>query len=182
MKGTEMVASELSPEISATIELEGPGVEWNFLKAVRDVTGGDIRAAAPGFVSKWQLRNPVASGVIGIVDLIEISTSNSGEELIFGQTNPPVTTDFATVLTPRVPDSRWGVLSSATLIWSGQNTNNTLTFANLGRSQVQAGDRAKLRRIVLLPGSHVQWGVNGLNIGASTTIQWHERQLPALEV
>lgn len=182
-KGTSSVAEELSPEVSAVFLLEGESVEWNYLKGVRNLFGSARLSAAPGFTSKWRLRNPVASGAVGIIDRIEMSGPATGTFLGIGGTNPPVTTDFTTPVLPRVIDSRWDTAAGggAVCVWSEQNSDATAPFQNMARWDF-AVEPVGAGPFILLPGSAIEWGSASGNQPVATWIKWRERGIPQLEL
>lgn len=182
MAGTSVVAAELSPEISPTIQLEGPGAEWNFLKGVRDCGGGGQLGAGAGFVSKWRFRNPAGSGVIIVIEVIALTPVATANLAIRGNAQ---TVNFTQLLLPSVMDARWGPIGSArpSLILSEDNTVAAVPAGEeMGRvSRSANGEWLYDREIVLVPGSNIDAGTETQNVGCRMWARWRERGLPVLE-
>lgn len=184
MKGQEIVAAELSSEVSPTIQLEGDAAEWRFLKSVRDAGSAARLAAAATFFGRFRLRNPPGSGVIAQVDYLEIEGSAAAN---YEMARGTETTDLAVgLIDTMVFDQRWqtsGLPSAAALLFSTTNLDTTLPE---GRTFVRAPRIARtplyLRsQIVLPPGASLDWGCILVNLEVQTSFAWHERQLPRLE-
>jgi len=184
MAGTTMVASELSPEISATIQLEGESAEWDYLKAVRKSKCTRTLSGAVGFNTLFRLRNPPDSGVIAVVDQVSMSniqgsaalTIAAGQEL----------GDLATLATTVTPDRRWGIgVNTATLIFSMQNTVAAGPSGDEIANSVRGVNEEWLYRseIVVLPGTTVNWGtaIGTTDRGLAAYATWKERALPLIE-
>jgi len=184
MKGQELVSAELSPEVSPTIQLEGPDAEWNFLKGVRDCAAGDTLAAAVGFQSKWRVRNPADSGVIGILEEIELVSSTGA--LAYRVTGNAQTVNFPTVVLSAVTDGRWGAIGDArpALIVSASNTQATGPAGEIfveTRRAVDVEFRYS-RPLVLIPGACVDFGTPSFNLALFMWVRWRERAVAALEL
>lgn len=181
--GTEIVAGELSPEISAVIVLEQDAAEWNFLKHVRDCGGIAAVTGVAVNVITMRLRNPATSGVIAQVSLVSL----------FPNLRTPVTmgmgeavTDLALAVNTVTLDSRWGQsgVSDSALVFS---TNNATTAIQQAGRAFYSGTPLvdtewKYReQIVIPPGTFIDWGIELDGISIRTSVRWKERQLPALE-
>lgn len=181
MKGQEQVASELSPEISPTWQLEGPTAEWAFLKSVRLAGGAQDIVNVIGNRSILRLRNPAGSGVIGVVDFISYSAELTSIALLrFGQ----ITVDLPGITAVTARDQRWepgGVLSTTLRmsfanggeVPSGRILWRERTLANVGISYNQP--------IVLTPGTNLDLSATTLNITLDVTFVWKERRLLDVE-
>jgi len=185
MAGVEQIAAELSPEISPTIELEGRSAQWDFLKGVRGCGGAaEIPRVALGS-TRYRLRNPPGSGVMGLVSFFEMVPAADAQLIASvgdAVTNLPLGTVDTTVF-----DGRWGQsgVARAALILS---VDNTLDVAPAGtiwmRSRRLLDEPFRLRyEIPLTPGRSLDWGTETgtLNIRMWSYILWQERGLPALE-
>ncbi len=184
-KGQEMVAPELSPEVSPTIQLEGTTPEWDFLKSVRRCGVGTRLAAAVGFTSVFRIRNPLTSGIIATVDLIETSYSTAG--LLFNMGLLEIDASLPLPSSSLVMDQRWGSLGAGNqtaLIMSADNTTAVFTAGRVfvrSRTEVNSPLRYK-QGVVLPPGFAIVWGSTTLNIDVSTFVSWRERGVPLLEL
>ena len=183
MKGVTEVAGELSPEISPTFVLEGPGAEWDFLKAVRGCRCADEQLGAVGFASVFRLRNPVGSGVIAVVDAVAVTPEGTVQ---IGVARGQIFGELANLLVTVVPDLRWGAVGA---------TTTTLIFSSAAAGGGPGGDVIARARplgltewlyrepIVLMPGTNLDWGMGfgSTNENVHGWAAWRERQLPALE-
>lgn len=186
-KGQEIVASELSAEISATIELEGRAAEWDFLKAVRGCATGANLVGVVANTGNFRLRNPVGSGILATIRQWELTPAGPSNLAAARGTE---TTDLAlSTVATTVLDQRWqgGQLEAATsLIFSVTNLDALgplgRVFARTGR----LGDEPWFydEELVLPPGTNFDWGaaIGSTNLRLQTWITWHERGLPRLEV
>jgi len=183
MKGQETVSSELSPEVSPTIQLEGPGAEWNFLKQVRDCAFGNTVIGAVGFTTKWRFRNPVDSGIIAVMEAWELTPTLLAGMSINGNAQ---TVDLPTASIAAVTDGRWGTITASrpTVIVSSSNAQATGPAGESFAEAVRLGSTAWLydQEIVLVPGAVLDIGLVSTNIDARIWARWRERQIPALEL
>lgn len=185
MAGTEYVAAELSPEVSPTIQVEGPSAEWDFLKAVRRAHCSSTLAAAAGFNARFRLRNPAGSGVIAVVTNIAMAntTASAALQIARGQEAAGLTLALVTV----VPDTRWGIgLNTAALQFSSDNGVAVGQSGDVIANSVRPVNEEWVYsvEVVLMPGSNINWGTPAgtTNRGLTAWATWKERALPALEV
>ena len=182
MKGQESVAAELSPEVSPIVILEDASDEWNYLKGVRDCGFGDIVAAIAGFTSKWRMRNPAASGIIAVVEFIEIVTNATSAKRI---TINNQTVDFPTPVQGAVLDARWGIVGVAepAVIVTASNAQATgPAGTSIGESRALSNAPwTYAQEIVLVPGAVLDFGTADQDEDARATVRWRERAFPALE-
>lgn len=182
MKGQEVVSGELSPEISATIEIEGPGAEWNFLKGVRDASTGATIGAIAGNRPNFRLRNPTGSGVIATVQVVALVSPSGDVDIALARGLE--TTDLAVgTFATTVLDERWAPIGQTTLVASVTNLD---ALGPQGRIFVRARtlDHTEWRypyQVVLVPGTNLDFGLLTLATGATGWVRWHERRLPRLE-
>jgi len=185
MKGVVEVGAELSPEISATIELEGPTAEWAFLKGVKLCAGAAIVGATVGQRSIIRLRNPPASGVIAVVTWVFIVTpAAAGVTLQKGVSG----LNLATLGVTALRDSRWAPaipgLNRTVMLMSLTSAGGVPVGPDtLWTPQVLA-DTALVypESIVMVPGDHIDVSTDGLNQALRADFSWHEREVPALEL
>lgn len=182
MAGVMEVAAELSPEITATIELEGPSAEWNYLKGVRDAGCGADIAAAVGFLGNNRLRNPVGSGVIATIKGVALTSVTSRASYVIARGVETGDLALGTVNTT-VLDERWAALGQTSLIWSVTNLD---AAGQAGRAFVRGRLLADTQvlypfPIVLPPGTSLDFGSADSNIRIIAWAAWSERALPLLE-
>jgi len=183
MAGVEMVAADLSPEISPVIVLEQPDVELLFLKSVRQIFSGDQIAAAAGFPSVWRLRNPAASGVIAVVHVIEMTANIISNLAIRIST---ATTDFAVPVDTAIPDPRWNALGVAgrrsTAIITSRNDGGVPSGDTMGEARRIANTVWRFdSRFPLLPGVALDFGSETDQVNLRMYAEWTERAFPNLE-
>jgi len=180
-KGQEIVAAELSPEVSPIIILEGTGAEWDFLKSVRGCRCQGAVVGQPGFSSRFRLRNPVNSGVIAVID--EVGFSGAGVKFRMGRAQ--IFGDHPAPLLTVVPDLRWGSVgaTTTTLLFSKDNTSALGIPGDLFMQIGVAADNyfKYTQPTVLVPGTSLEWGTNILDSDIDTYVAWRERALPDLE-
>jgi len=177
MKGQEIVAGELSPEISPTWTLEDNAIEWGFLKDVRYCSVGVYQASgAP--ISNCRLRNIAGSGVLVVIDEIWVTPEgNTGIVLRLGPTVDQ--TVLANVHAAGAVDSRWGFQEPSLQISSG----NTAVTGSYAMMREYATGRARTeynKQIVMVPGTHLDIGTTSAEY-CLFNILWHERALTPLE-
>ena len=183
MKGVASVASELSPEISPTIQLEGPTAEWDFLKQVRGCRCAFNLPPNVAGQSRFRLVNLPGSGVIAVIKLLSINPNPIATlQINRGQVFGGLTDSRVTV----VPDLRWGAVGATTTTMQFSSDNATAAgpagdliavSAILANTEFTYGEE-----IVLIPGTSLDWGTAEQNIRLRTFVAWTERQLPALEL
>jgi len=181
MKGASDVATELSPEISPTIQLEGPTAEWDFLKSTRLCATGVSVNGNVGFVSLFRAINPAGSAVIATVTAMIVSVGGATQvRMLLGRETVGLTAGEN-----NVRDSRWRPLSVLL------QTAVTVGFSNTAAS---GGDDTLLHALLasnapftysvpflLLPGDSVDVFTVNQNVQMQVSLAWRERQLPRLE-
>lgn len=184
MAGTEIVAAELSPEISATIQIEGESAEWDFLKSVRRAHCSTSLAAAVGFNARFRLRNPLRSGIIAVVTQLGIANTSASAALQVARGQEAGNLNLT--LTTVVPDTRWGTgVDSAALLFSASNSVAIGQSGDVIVDTVRAVNEefTWTSEVVLMPGSNLNWGtpLGTTNRGLTTWVIWKERMLPEIE-
>ena len=186
-KGQELVASELSPEISPTIQLEAafPSLEWYYLKGVRAIgVGGDVRpnVAAGGHI---RLTNPSDSGVIAIVTRIGLQGNALIEWVVNIQED---TVPLASTGLPAARDGRWPRTaainqSALSLTFTAASGAVGTGAGTLHRAVVLAFVFVEYTdQVVLPPGWSLDWGSISVNINVNFSAAWFERPVAALEL
>lgn len=183
MAGEERVASHLSPELSATVEVQSESPDLDFLKGVRNCSVGITLAAAAGFTTFFRLRNPADSGVVTVIDKIVLQPLNGAEMAIARGLE---TTDLLTgTVASSVIDPRWQAsgATGSTMLLSVSNgiatgvVGDNLLRVNLDIRQIHEYTKG----IVLTPGSSCDWGSQTVNVLMFTYVTWFERPFPVLE-
>jgi len=187
--GVEVVASELSPEISPTWAIEGTTPEWDFLKSTKRLLANvDLDGAG---CASWRLRNPDNSSAIAIVDQIIFGCNN--DTTAFTLQLEHGASDLGSLGFPIVVDSRWvpapytdaaiSSMSFTTTSSSSYITTGALlgTFYSHGGSGGEKQQQTFHLPVVLSPG----WSLtlSTLNLGARVygNVSYSERTLPPLE-
>lgn len=186
MKGVQQVSGEMSPEISPTWQVEGSTPEWDFLKGVRRCGTGARLAGVAGFISKFRLRNPITSGVLAVIDLLDVNLATGGifvtVSLIETETN------LAGLAFSTVMDRRWrpsGVATQTALIFSAQATDNVAPEGGAVFVRTRSNPNVSMQYtqgIVLPPGIGIEWGGTTFQMDISCYLAWRERAVPALEL
>jgi len=182
MKGVQEVSGELSPEITATLELEGPTDEWAFLKQLRLAGVGTRVTAGAVNVSTVRLRNPAASGCIAVIEEILFGTQVTQILRIqLGQ----AAVEIGGVLLTGVRDSRWeasGAAGQNSLILSSTNSGGAVVGRVMQMTHVLANAPLVVPiKFVLLPGDNLDLTGLSNNIEITVSLGWTERALPSLE-
>ncbi len=180
MKGVSDVASELSPEVSPTWEIERDALEWGFLKKVRHIAVGATVVPGAAAIALMRLRNPPGSGALVVVDYSEMNPSAASlANIVFSPTIAQAV--LPTVVTAGAVDGRWGFERSTAVLSTGTGATlgsfillNTL---GLSGTPIQYEDQ-----IVMPPNSSLDWGFPTLDIDMRLNVRWHERGVARLEL
>lgn len=183
MAGVSDVSRELSPEISPTVDLTSPAVEWPFLRDERVIVGTNSMAAVVGLPATWELHNPVNSGTMAIIEGLFWSPGiDSDGVMVLNETSVAPVRSF-----PIIRDTRLA------------NINTTPTTVDISAMQMRRGNivlggsllwQGRISSFapnwmpwpfVLTPGFTLGGSVTTLNVSLRATILWRERMLPALE-
>jgi len=182
MKGVEVVAGELSPEISPVFILEDNSIEWKFLQQVRVCGSAIIQNGAAGNETLVRWQNPVASGIMAVFSHLDY-TASLDENFNFGFT--VTTAGLATPGVTAVFDHRWDTGLNPTAV-KVTRTSAGATIA-LGGSvfvtRVAINNRYPWDgAVVVLPGEGLEFGSPGtFAVNIRVNARWTERHLPALE-
>lgn len=178
MKGVSDVVDELAPEISAVLTLEVERPEWEFLKGARLMAFAIDTGAIVGFAG-IRIRNPTASGVIGIFDYARIGLLTAGSVLM---TIGATTTDQGTVSgnTPRdgrnIPPSGGALICSfGTLAPGGTALDFSFCPAN---TSIEFLTRTS---VVIPPGFALNLAANITDVRTIVAAHWLEKRLDDLE-
>jgi len=184
MAGTDVVAGELSPEISPTWVLEADPPELAILKSVRLVASSGALGPVAGQSARYLLTNPVGSGMVAVVTNLSVSAPIAYRVVV-----RMIRSELANFgLGPNEAgsrDSRWErpTASVSPIIFSQEN--NALVIAGgfpLDDAFVRASERYSYTSpVILAPSSSVFWGLVTQNTAASAAVSWYERPLPFLE-
>ncbi len=180
-KGQEFVAGELSPEVSATIQLEGPTIEWWFLKGVRAAGAGFQVTGGVGTENRVRMRNPLGSGAVAVLEIVEVYPVAASQ--IIGIVGSEVTDTG--IVSSGTRDGRWGqagAVGQNVIILSSTNTAGVVGNEVLFRADVLASSPFKYTAgVVILPGQNFDVGLLQFNVNFTCTLAWSERRLPQLE-
>jgi len=184
MSGATIVAAELSPEVSPTIELvSADELEWSFLRSVRKSIASFQVTAAVGTLSIFRARNPAGSGCIVVLEHATVFANVANAALLLSVGASAV--DIGGVVATGVRDSRWGptgptgqnvllfsstnagAFTGTTTVWRARGLANTPFTYDLG--------------IVLMPGDTLEGGSATTDVQQNWTVGWRERSLPDLE-
>ena len=185
MKGTEMVAAELSPEISPTVQLEhADDPEWDFLKDVRNCAVTERISANAAGGGQMLLLNPPGSGVIAVIRTLIFAGTGTIQITARLLVNPaPLVNSSLTVAL----DTRWettAVLTQSAL--TASFVNNAAIGTGVGtvylNQTLASRPQTWNARIVLTPGFGLAFGAITVDQVVHASAYWHERQLPALEL
>jgi len=76
--GPDSPGRDLLPDLNAAFVLENDRPEWGFLKGERRFAGTASEGAVPGDFAQFQIRNPVASGMISVITLMQGHNNTAG--------------------------------------------------------------------------------------------------------
>lgn len=183
-KGQEVIAGELSPEVSPTIQLEGMSPEWDFLKQVRDCRMVGVLGASALNTGVFRIRNPAGSGVIALIKAVGVETR--GAAILMTVTSGAQTADLGTAVNMVVPDGRWNATGTTDTALVGSTNNAADAVAPAGDVLYATRGNANEPRVyphpwVLMPGFASDFGLAEINAAVNVFAVWTERQLPALE-
>jgi len=185
--GAESVSGDLSPEVSPVMVLEDlADADYLFLKSARLCSGATAITGAVGFASRFRLRNPVLSGVIAVVNVVELVQDAGAAAADLTITVDEVTTDLSFLILTTVPDSRWEKLAGFNQTALQFSVDNTTVLGPQGDPLVltRTPGNTPYRypyQVPLLPGSAIEWGSAQQNLNLRGWVRWIERGLPALE-
>lgn len=185
MKGQEMVASELSPELSPVWVLEDAAIEWLFLKQVRACSAAASTTSIAAQFGRYALVNPAASRMVATVSMIRM-TANAGVGVELRLIDAELA-NFATIGQAGPRDTRWEFGAGQTvspIIFSSENNVATIAGGFLVHTQITIANQnfALLpEKVVLAPGATLFWGISSANITTRSSVHWTERALPELE-
>ena len=185
MKGQEIVAGDLSPEISPTWQVETDELQWDFLKGVKACSAYEVIAANVGAGGHMRLRNPVGSGVIAMIDLVHISPAGSGQNRITlrsGQTSDLLNTSFTTARDLRWIPSSIGQQSAMVVTFtaaSGSVPSNGALYDSIADSRPLID---WVGGAIVTPGTALEFGTFTANIICACGVEWRERRIDEIEL
>ena len=179
VSGQLEIAAQLSPEVSPVLVLESDRAEWLYLGNQRLMGGRIAVAAQAASPSVGRIRAPSNSAILGVIELIIISSTSAIEASLRLGT---ATADRATALTVSPRDSRWqGTLTAGALKMSQDNA----AFAGNEFLEVSLAANTPLyikpAGIVLVQGNHLDLGTTTLNVPFNATVFWREREIGQFE-
>lgn len=183
MKGQEIAAGDLSPEISPVWVIERDSPEWQFLKGVRLVRAAGNNSIVAGQFGRYEVVNPADSGMIATVRIDFSSSADLRWDVRLIQS---ALANFADILEAGPIDTRWDIGSGQTIspIIASRETN----AAGIAGGFLVAAVRQLAQTtdfvgpVVLAPGSTLFWSATTVAVGTSSNIEWAERPIPRLEL
>lgn len=170
---------EVAPELTAALILESDRPEWEFLRGVRyPCAAGLTFGAGVAQQTKWRLRNPTNSGIIGVVEAISGQVIQTTRLLAGIQRT---TTNANSVATSRVLDSRWPSTATpsigSALVFSGQNTALADLATTITLTDVPANTHFNFERralAVITPGFALDVATD-VAVAATCAFLWREK-------
>jgi len=175
-------APSLAPDIFACLTLETDRPEWAFLGAVRLCSASGDQAAGAGAVSIFQLSNPAGSGVIIVLESVNIWTVTT--QLIYTHIASS-STGLPTTISTFFRDPRWGAPAAGAPAGLVTSSNATSAFGNIIHRQQCPSTQSfglELPPVVLVPNSSIQFAGAAVNIRTACSIHWRERHLEPSEL
>ena len=187
MVGQLDVASELSPEVSPTWQLESAlNQEWDFLKGVRQCSSSESIDPNVGGGGQFRLRNPLTSRALATVHQIVLTGDVAGQRWAIHV--GPQSADLVNTSLSTARDGRWsqpGALQASVLIASFQNAVGAVPTGagTIARwNSVANVSEPYFEQIMLAPGDAVTFGSLTANQRVLVTVSWHERGVQPLEL
>jgi len=186
-KGQEVVAGELSPEISPTFQLEAalPSLEWYYLKGVKALGFAQTIGANALAGGHARLTNPLGSGVLGIVTLAAVSATADITWAVALQEDVAL---LGSAGLGSARDGRWPIpaalTQSALLVSFTAAAGAVPTGAGaLGTGVILSRHEAQYdSQVVVPPGFSLDWGSNTANVFVAIRADWFERPVAPLEL
>jgi hypothetical protein len=179
MAGVEDPAGALSPEISPVLVLENDRPEWLFLSNQFPMAAGGVETASVANPTFFRIRNPVGSGIIAVIEAVNLSASiiiTDGVAQLGTQT-----VDMGGAMAPLVRDNRYGqIVGSCTV--SESNGGGSGTGIERFRVPINTVYNYQNLPIILKPGTNYDWGVNDVNVEVHANIRWRERPAEPYEL
>jgi len=186
-KGQEIVAGELSPEISPIFQLEAafPDLEWYYLKGVKAIGFAQQIPLNVGFGGHARITNPVASGVIATISRVAITCTGAIEWVVNIQNS---VTLLATNALPAARDGRWprtASLTQSALLATVTSASGVVPTGagTLHRAHLLPTSLGVYReQVVLPPGFSLDFGSLTGNLTVNLMAEWSERPVTPLEL
>lgn len=182
MKIGSAAAPSLAPEIAPSFDVnQMDDPQLYFLRNERLGQGGTVLAAAAGFFSSAQLRNPANSGVLLILKGLTVYATGASVDVsvvlnqAFNLTN---------VLSNPLSDTRWfdiGTTGTAGIV-SSRNNNAGIAGSAARLMQVPVGTLHTITDVVLAPGDALVADTSVVNAALWFGFKWRERPIPAEEL
>ena len=186
-KGQELVAGELSPEISPVFGLEAAlwSLEWYYLKGVRALSGSDIIGANVLAGGHMRLTNPIGSEVLATVTRVSMTAKSIVEWAVNLEETGAI---LKSVGLSTARDGRWP--RTAALFQSALTISFTASSGAVptGQGILHRGSaiadtlQSYSEQVVVPPGFALTWGSLTANVGVDLNVDWFERPVAALEL
>ena len=180
MTGVNDVVDELAPELAADFTLEVERPEWEFLKGQKLMSAVGTIVPSVGLTPMMRLENPAASGAIGIIQPIIISSQGVDNNIDI-KTNPAagnLTTTFQSV----ARDTRYPTVAfpgNSALVCSGDYGTAGALIATLTAKANTA--LFYCVPVVLTPGFDLNVIGQTANTAMVVVFNWLEKRLDQLE-
>jgi len=165
-------APTLAPEIMPVLDVEPYRQEHPFLGGMKIASGTGTVTAAAGDYTRFNLVNPVGSGMLVFVDYADVLSTSSGVWAL------QVTAAVIAVTQSTVAnDTRWGTSATrqTAAAWGYQLTG----AAPIGTGRMFTTSAGTVRtwepEIVLRPGTSLTWLSFALAASTEVNIRWRER-------
>jgi hypothetical protein len=179
MKIGGAAAPTLAPEIAPSFDvnqMDDPTLPW--LRGEQLVSAVAAVSAAPANYSEAALRNPSGSGVIAIVEQLQMLATG---QIMIAKVQADAG-DLVSVQSPLARDTRWGGLASGLTIpvrFTSRNTSNTAPAAPYSWiGYGTPGNEMIDFPVVLAPGAELRLFCNTVNTAAYFTVLFRVRPLP----
>lgn len=183
-KGTEVVASELSPEISPVFILENDRPDWLFLKGERLCVASFATTSGASLGPTVRVRNPLASAALATIVGFSINpntnTSFASARLTISNNN------LAGGNVPLfIRDGRELVslgINKSAMVGSFSNTIEPVGDLMWTTNCIPNEERGLNQPFILSPGRAFDVGLSSVSVNTvHINIYWTERALPAIE-
>jgi len=164
-------APTLAPEIMPVLSVEAPRQELSFLGGERIAWAHAVQVVSGGLYGRLILSNPVGSGMLAMVDYIDMVSTATGYFLL-----SPGAFTFSP-LSPISADTRFnpGAGRNTALEW-GTDVTGVPPIATRRFYVTQAGTRIVVQpELVLAPGWQLVWTAAAINASTEMNIRFRER-------
>lgn len=167
----------VSAEITPVLVLENDRPEWCYLKNERCMAAGTKQGAAGAAISAVRLRNPLASGMLVVIETATFSTSGNAEVLF---TIGSINTDRAALPGNQSRDTRSQVSGVAVVSRDNAAVAGTGIFDVFITANTPFV--AQFNPTILKPGTFFEIATVTVNVDLCAVLGWRERELRNYEL